>query len=253
MPTHKLLVVVGLVIAVHASTLGAADKQETAASKQKLVERPHPIADIVLSMSKTGKNEQDAVDEVIRLIRAVVAPDRWSEKGGPGTIDYYPLGKTLLIQQTNDVHERVARLLAALRELPATEGKQAPRPSPKKAVKASPAKGRDTEAIKLVTFVTPEFEGGAKGQPVPVTFEIKRQRDKDGTATVKFTALVTPVFEGGAVGQPVPFTVEIKGVFAQKEILEQAKKELPRQVEAQLKTVLNLVGIMDQYGIEPKD
>jgi hypothetical protein len=158
----------------------------------------------------------------------------------------------LVINQTKDVHEQLATLLAALRGSSAAEGKQLPVLSSKKAMKTPPSR-LDADAIKLVTFVTPGFEGGAKGQPVPVTFEIKRQRDKEGTASVKFTALISPVFEGGAIGKPIPFTVEINGPFAQKEVLQPLKKELPRQIETQLKTVLSLVGIMDQYGTESKD
>src|SRR5207248_11671066 len=39
------------------------------------------------------------------------------DSGGPGTIDYFPLGMTLVINQTLDVQEQIADLLAALRRL----------------------------------------------------------------------------------------------------------------------------------------
>src|SRR5205814_2291259 len=43
--------------------------------------------------------------------------DSWQDASGPGTIDYHPLGMTLVINQTLDIHEQIADLLAALRRL----------------------------------------------------------------------------------------------------------------------------------------
>jgi type II secretory pathway component GspD/PulD (secretin) len=46
-----------------------------------------------------------------------IAPLTWREMGGQGTIDYYPLGMSLVITQTPDIQEQVADLLSALRRL----------------------------------------------------------------------------------------------------------------------------------------
>jgi general secretion pathway protein D len=46
-----------------------------------------------------------------------VAPTSWSDSAGPGTIDYFPLTMSLVINQTPDIQEQVADLLAALRRL----------------------------------------------------------------------------------------------------------------------------------------
>jgi type II secretory pathway component GspD/PulD (secretin) len=54
-------------------------------------------------------------DRLIRLITSYVRPGSWSERGGPGTIEYFPLTMSLVINQTPDVQEQVADLLAALR------------------------------------------------------------------------------------------------------------------------------------------
>jgi len=54
---------------------------------------------------------------LIRLITNTVAPSSWAEVGGPGTIDYFPLGMALVINQTPDVQEQVQELLDALRRL----------------------------------------------------------------------------------------------------------------------------------------
>ncbi len=55
--------------------------------------------------------------ELMRLITNVIAPQSWTDMGGPGTIDYHPLTMALVINQTPDIQEQIADLLAALRRL----------------------------------------------------------------------------------------------------------------------------------------
>jgi type II secretory pathway component GspD/PulD (secretin) len=55
--------------------------------------------------------------ELIRMITNVVSPQSWTEMGGPGTIDYHPLTMSLVVNQTADIQEQIADLLAALRRL----------------------------------------------------------------------------------------------------------------------------------------
>jgi type II secretory pathway component GspD/PulD (secretin) len=55
--------------------------------------------------------------ELIRLITSTIKPDSWVEMGGEGTIQYYPLGMTLVINQSPEVIEEVERLLESLRKL----------------------------------------------------------------------------------------------------------------------------------------
>jgi type II secretory pathway component GspD/PulD (secretin) len=54
---------------------------------------------------------------LIKLITNTIATNTWSSAGGPGTIEYFPLGQALVINQTPDVHQQVADLLNALRRL----------------------------------------------------------------------------------------------------------------------------------------
>jgi len=56
-------------------------------------------------------------DQLIRLIVSTVKPESWDVNGGRGTIDYFPLGMALTVNQTAEVQERVAHLLGALRRL----------------------------------------------------------------------------------------------------------------------------------------
>lgn len=63
----------------------------------------------------TGKHTME--DALIKLITSAVRPTSWAEVGGPGTIDYYPIGMALVVNQTSDVIQEVADLLEALRRL----------------------------------------------------------------------------------------------------------------------------------------
>jgi type II secretory pathway component GspD/PulD (secretin) len=56
-------------------------------------------------------------NELIKLITNTVAPQTWDSMGGQGSINYYPLGMALVINQTPDIQEQIADLLAALRRL----------------------------------------------------------------------------------------------------------------------------------------
>jgi type II secretory pathway component GspD/PulD (secretin) len=60
-------------------------------------------------------------DRLIKLIVSTVDPQSWDNQGGPGTVDYFPLGMALVVKQTPAVQEQVADLLAALRHLQDTE------------------------------------------------------------------------------------------------------------------------------------
>jgi hypothetical protein len=51
------------------------------------------------------------------LIQNTIAPHTWQGVGGNGRIDYYPLGRALVISQTPDVHEMIEAFLTGLREL----------------------------------------------------------------------------------------------------------------------------------------
>jgi type II secretory pathway component GspD/PulD (secretin) len=56
-------------------------------------------------------------DVLIKMITNTIKPETWSAMGGPGTIEYYPLGMALVVSQTPDIQEQIAELLTALRRL----------------------------------------------------------------------------------------------------------------------------------------
>lgn len=64
------------------------------------------------------RNPSKTLEEnLIKLITTTIAPESWAEMGGKGTIQYYPLARGLVVNQTQDVQEQIADLLAALRRL----------------------------------------------------------------------------------------------------------------------------------------
>lgn len=56
-------------------------------------------------------------DTLIQLIESTIAPDTWDAVGGPGAIESFPTNLSLVISQTQDVHEQIADLLEQLRRL----------------------------------------------------------------------------------------------------------------------------------------
>jgi len=61
-------------------------------------------------------------DQLIKMITSTIKPESWSEMGGPGTIDYWPMGMALVVNNSADVQEQVADFLAALRRLMDEDG-----------------------------------------------------------------------------------------------------------------------------------
>lgn len=56
-------------------------------------------------------------DTLIELITSTISPDSWDAVGGPGAIEPFPTNLSLVISQTQDVHDQIADLLTQLRRL----------------------------------------------------------------------------------------------------------------------------------------
>lgn len=56
-------------------------------------------------------------DSLIDLIITTIDPDTWDDVGGPGSIAEFATNLSLVISQTQEVHEKIDRLLAQLREI----------------------------------------------------------------------------------------------------------------------------------------
>src|SRR5262249_27734675 len=75
--------------------------------------KPEPAAGPALRVEKTGCQvaRKDLSKLLVKLLVTMIDPESWAEKGGPGQVDYFPLGMALVINQTPDVHEKIAELL----------------------------------------------------------------------------------------------------------------------------------------------
>ncbi|MFP6575210.1 MAG: hypothetical protein VB912_08670 [Pirellulaceae bacterium] len=69
-----------------------------------------------VSMGSGGAAMAD-FDSLIELIQSTIAPDTWEEVGGAGTISEFRGNLSLVISQTQEVHEEIADLLEQLRRL----------------------------------------------------------------------------------------------------------------------------------------
>src|SRR5205085_10723216 len=76
---------------------------------------------------RTAGNRPDVTQEdaLMRLICSVVAPESWRRNGNRATIEYFPMGMGLVVQQTSQGHEEIAALLNGLRRLQDVEGSTA--------------------------------------------------------------------------------------------------------------------------------
>lgn len=69
------------------------------------------------NVSTTKKSSQTMEEMLIKLLTSTISPQAWNNMGGPGTIEYFPLTMSLVINQSPDIQEQVADLLTALRRL----------------------------------------------------------------------------------------------------------------------------------------
>jgi type II secretory pathway component GspD/PulD (secretin) len=67
------------------------------------------------TIGSPGKQTMD--DQLISLITSTIEPKSWDKLGGQGTIQYFPLGMGLIVNQTQDIQEQIVDLLQALRRL----------------------------------------------------------------------------------------------------------------------------------------
>ncbi|GEM_PF-3367149 len=76
----------------------------------KLIVKVHAVADLM--DAKAGK---EAVS-LIQVITKTIEPTSWELVGGNGSIEYFPEGKSLVINQTADIHMRIVALLIEMRQ-----------------------------------------------------------------------------------------------------------------------------------------
>jgi RNA polymerase sigma factor (sigma-70 family) len=101
-------------------------KKETAQTKEgKVLQVSYPVADLVVPLEgldvAPGSNQKKPIktkeDWLIKKIMRTVSPASWANSGGGGTIDYFPLGMTLVVNNTPRVQAQVKYLLETMRRV----------------------------------------------------------------------------------------------------------------------------------------
>ncbi len=83
-----------------------------------LVAMGHDLTDLM-----EGRDADELVRELVRLIETTIAPKSWANRGGSGRLDYNPELKTFFILQTEDVQEAIRELINLKRSENAVEKK----------------------------------------------------------------------------------------------------------------------------------
>src|SRR5262249_26892505 len=109
------------------------------AARGPLVSRVYSVADLVVPMLPVVKmqiglarekaseadewaenlhgNATGLMTNLVDVITAGVAPESWEEVGGPGSVKVFATTLSLVVRQSQDVHDEIADLLAQLRRL----------------------------------------------------------------------------------------------------------------------------------------
>jgi hypothetical protein len=64
---------------------------------------------------------RDALELLVDLIQKGLEPESWTAAGGAGTVEYWPVGKSLVVSQTAEIQDQVQELLNALRRVQVKE------------------------------------------------------------------------------------------------------------------------------------
>ncbi len=78
------------------------------ADAQQLIRVTYPVSDIV--------SGEEHLKTLVNTLTKTIAPASWQERGGPGDWQFFPLGKALVINQTQEIHEAIQIMLARLRQ-----------------------------------------------------------------------------------------------------------------------------------------
>jgi hypothetical protein len=147
------------------SGCGTCSSCSKSADKASLITRIHSVRDLVtpVAEAKSGCCKDCATcaaspcckdcspsleQQLITLITNTVKPQSWATMGGSGTIEFYPIGCALVVNQPADVQEQIDELLTALTRL-----------AKHKTAARAPATPSKTEglAILQLPFSTPEW------------------------------------------------------------------------------------------------
>jgi hypothetical protein len=73
----------------------------------------YPVADL---LGKGKETRLDDLEDLVSVVTTTVEPKSWAENGGDGTVEFYVRSRALVVNQSSEIHERIADLLAGLRK-----------------------------------------------------------------------------------------------------------------------------------------
>jgi general secretion pathway protein D len=76
-----------------------------------------PGAPVTFGPGGLGGGVEPDFDSLIELITTTIEPDTWDEVGGPGSIAPFETTLSLVVSQTQDIHDQIVDLLEQLRRL----------------------------------------------------------------------------------------------------------------------------------------
>ncbi len=82
----------------------------TPRAREFMVTKSYSIGDLAIPIGFGFFPEAQEALNVLSLIDTIVTsidPDSWQQRGGPGTIRYFPPTRTLIIRQSAEIHGMV--------------------------------------------------------------------------------------------------------------------------------------------------
>jgi len=102
----------GYRVGFHQGYVGGERKRES----EKPFPKVYAVADLVMPKHADPSTAMPDYDSLIQSITDTVAVESWDTVGGLGVISAMPSNQTLVISQTEDVHERIDNLLRGMRQ-----------------------------------------------------------------------------------------------------------------------------------------
>jgi hypothetical protein len=130
MPVQQAVALLAKQLDLECNVVDGVVRITPSATRPKLTAVTYSVADLVVTDNPainanaalhigtkvpTPRPQPTCEAKLIELITSTIKPQSWSKCGGAGTIEYFPLGRSLVIHQSADVQEQVAELLEALR------------------------------------------------------------------------------------------------------------------------------------------
>jgi hypothetical protein len=86
-------------------------------AKSQLIVKTYPVADLICGTPSSSGVQTIDFKSLTDVIRVTVAPETWKGDGlGQGEMQPYPANLSLIVAQTDDVHEQLSAMLGALRQ-----------------------------------------------------------------------------------------------------------------------------------------